>query len=255
MNLISCAIAQKLKLKRRSTKTQISSINGNTAAKGIVEIVMRSNHDETTEWLTAFIVPKLLRAVPSSRVDRNQCEHLRMLPLADASFHVPAGIDVLLGAEFYARIVRHGLRRKESRPTAQKTSFGWIVFGANTGTQLKAISSRLVAIDNHELTELLTRFWETENVPQKRLRSPEEEECERIFMETTMRDKDGRYIVRIPIIKPVSVVTDTRRLALARLTQLERRFAREPDTKTKYIAFSDLHTTPCSRHEEVSNRI
>lgn len=129
-------------------------------------MIIKSTHDETKEWISAFIVPKLLKSIPSHRVDRNHCEHIKTLPLADAQFHVPAGIDVLLGAEFYARAIRNGIRRQENQLTAQNTSFGWIVFGANNNKRPNVISSRLVAIDNYELMELLSRFWETENVPQ-----------------------------------------------------------------------------------------
>ncbi|CAG9102629.1 unnamed protein product [Plutella xylostella] len=48
--------------------------------------------------------------------------------------------------------------------------------------------------------EMLKLFWELENEPnkiEKRL-SREEENCEEFYNATTVRDEEGRYVVKLP---------------------------------------------------------
>ena len=44
-------------------------------------------------------------------------------------------------------------------------------------------------------SQLLQKFWEAENLLEKRVISLEEETCETLFSETTTRNCEGRYIV------------------------------------------------------------
>lgn len=44
----------------------------------------------------------------------------------------------------------------------------------------------------------LSRFWEVEEVPDKKYLSADEARCENIYASTTKRGADGRYTVRLP---------------------------------------------------------
>lgn len=56
----------------------------------------------------------------------------------------------------------------------------------------------------------------------------------KFFNETVTYADDGRYIVRISFVGGDIELGESRMTALARLTQLERRFKRDPNLKTKY---------------------
>lgn len=133
-------MVQLLRLRKHSTQIQISSLNGTASAKGLITLQINSNtsNDNTIESINAYIVPKLMSKLPVSTLNRNKWPHINKIRLADPQFNVPARIDMLLGAEFYAKIIRNGIKRNQDGPTAQKTSFGWIIFGAITSNQYKA---------------------------------------------------------------------------------------------------------------------
>lgn len=74
---------------------------------------------------------------------------------------------MILGAEFNSQIVQNGVKHFPNGPTAQKISFGWIVFGqTNIPSCHFAISAATKAADDDELMQSLARFWSFEDAPQ-----------------------------------------------------------------------------------------
>ena len=92
--------------------------------------------------------------------------HLPSLQLADVDFCQPARIDCILGADVYPAIILPGLRREPSRqPVAQNTTLGWIVTGyASTRPVSKLASCRSQYTSAASLDQVLSRFWEIEEV-------------------------------------------------------------------------------------------
>ncbi|KAF9407032.1 hypothetical protein HW555_012813, partial [Spodoptera exigua] len=66
--------------------------------------------------------------------------------------------------------------------------------------------------------------------------TPEERKCEEFYETTTIRNKDGRYIVRLPKKTNTLLSTqgDTRTIALKRFYQLEQRFKNNSKLKSDY---------------------
>ncbi|XP_011859699.1 PREDICTED: uncharacterized protein LOC105557140 [Vollenhovia emeryi] len=99
-------------------------------------------------------------------------------------------------------------------PTAQRTIFGWIISGpcgfqpnpnlsssAPCGLQPTPVVSQSYHVSlDRELFEVLSRFWELEDIPcsSRSLLSTEHHACEDHFQSTHSRDENGRYIVRLP---------------------------------------------------------
>lgn len=232
-------MVQILRLKKQSTQIQISSLGKTASAKGLITLQINSNtlNDNTIESINAYIVPKLMSKLPASTLIRNKWPHIKKIQLADPQFNIPGRIDMLLGADFYAKIIRNGIKRNKDGPTAQKTTFGWIIFGAITSNQYEAHVSNNITIDNHELMQLLSKFWDVEKIPEKHFRTVEEEKCEQIFINNVKISNSGHYTVKIPIIDNPPKVIDSRKLAFIRLQQVEKRFDREPEVKRKYVNF------------------
>lgn len=238
LNLITSDIAQALKLKRKSTEIQIKGVNGTTPTQGIIELELHSIHsDSSTNRIKAFVVPKIVGTLPQVQFDIKQWKYLEKLKLADKRFNEPSTVDILLGAAFYSEIIRNGIIKRKNAPTAQRTSFGWIIFGNLGLSSYGANVVNNIEIDNDELSGLLLKFWELEKVNEKHHRTQEEELCEQIFQNDVKRNSDGRYMVRMPLKNDASVVTNTRQIAKMRLLQMERRFERDPKLKDQYMKF------------------
>lgn len=85
--------------------------------------------------------------------------------------------------------------------------------------------------------QALTRLWEVDKAMDRHHRTEEEQMCEEIFASTTRRDNSGRYIARIPLQPNPPQVVGSRQLALGRLNQMHKRFARDPVLKENYVKF------------------
>ena len=74
-------------------------------------------------------------------------DHISDLELADPEFRTPARIDLLLGAEVFASILRDGRRTgPRATPSAINTCLGWVLFG-------KIQDSDVVDVANYTLEQ------------------------------------------------------------------------------------------------------
>ncbi|XP_026331254.1 uncharacterized protein LOC113238635 [Hyposmocoma kahamanoa] len=85
----------------------------------------------------------------------------------------------------------------------------------------------------------INKFWELEEVPQTHQLSKNDLLCENYYKETTVRNEDRTYTVRLPFKDPNVEYGNTRQIAVARLMQLERRFAMDTKLQQKYQEFLD----------------
>ncbi|XP_060665801.1 uncharacterized protein LOC132798097 [Drosophila nasuta] len=118
---------------------------------------------------SAYVLPQLAGNLPSCSVPQTLLENLPSIQLADPKFHESSQIDVLLGADILPSILLGG-----SHPNicgtllGQETIFGWILTGPVSGSISRSISSfsaRLSVERTLPLEELLSKFWEVEDLP------------------------------------------------------------------------------------------
>ncbi|XP_037924394.1 uncharacterized protein LOC119660089 [Hermetia illucens] len=97
----------------------------------------------------------------------------------------------------------------------------------------------MVSIEDLEAD--IRKLWEQEELPQDRILTLKEADCERQFIRTTKRDlKSGRYIVRLPIkpdMNPSILLHPSLKDAVIRLRQTETKLERNPELKAQYNAF------------------
>lgn len=256
INLISGHAMQTLRLRKNPTHMHIRNVNGEVvAAKGIARLnLIAKIDDKVTEQIDAYVVPNMLHNLPKQKIDISKWNHIRKIQLADSNFNEPGKIDLLLGADFYSRTIINGIRKMNGAPTAQRTTFGWIVFGGHDDTFMHAslvntITHGEKSVTNDELMVMLGKFWQLDHVPIKRYRTQEEQKCEDIFTKSITTDAEGRYIARMPLQPDATKPIGTYELAYARLMQMERRFARDPVLKENYIKF--MHEYEALEHMEL----
>lgn len=141
-----------------------------------------------------------------------------------------------------------GLRRLENgRILAQETLLGWILSGSLDQQPIKkAIVTSFVSgscTDNSELINLLQRFWELEEVTTNQSKlNPEDQRCEGYFRNTYYKDTNGSYVVKLPFKSTPSLnAVPPRKMALASLSYLERRFSKDSKLEEEYRKFMDTY--------------
>ncbi|XP_076237863.1 uncharacterized protein LOC143181365 [Calliopsis andreniformis] len=230
VSIVSESIAQLLRLPRRSAAVPILGIGAETPriSNGIIAIKMVSNvNPQVSINFDALILPKLTAYLPTINIQSNHWPHLRGLPLADPHFSTPGRIDLILGAGVYAQIIEDGIRKGSLGPsTCTEKNNHAPVYGLQCSLDV-------------ELLGLLRGFWTQEEIsiaPSSAL-TPEEAQCEKHFVSTHFRGRDGRFIVRLPVKQMVNNLGDTRTPALRALIRLERRFNFNPSLENAYLSF------------------
>lgn len=248
VSFVSESIVQLMKLPRRHASIPILGIGAqrSSVSNGIASLTISSRiNSDLSYHIDALILPKLTAYLPAARFEPHNWPHIHGLQLADSNFAIPSKVDVVLGANVYARILEEGIRRgKEGEPIAQRTTLGWVLSGPidqETPNNFSSYTSAIglqCAVDS-ELLDLLQRFWTQEEVvPQSPTSlTPEEAMCEQHFETHHSRDTDGRFVVRLPLRTQISDFSNSRTPALTSLLRMEKRFESNPSLKTAYTEF------------------
>ena len=96
----------------------------------------------------AYVLKKVTKDLPLHPIPLAlKWDHISDLELADPEFRTPARIDLLLGAEVFASILRDGRRTgPRGTPSAINTCLGWVLFG-------KIQDSDVVDVANYTLEQ------------------------------------------------------------------------------------------------------
>lgn len=114
--------------------------------------------------------------------------------------------DILIGSDYYWKIVNRETVHGESGPTAIKSKLGWLLPGS-TGEKISSnhVSSHLVikgkvdsyyANDHNELLNTIKDFWETESIRIKEQLNTGTTECADFLRDPSYDGK--RYEVSLP---------------------------------------------------------
>jgi hypothetical protein len=182
-----------------------------------------------------FIVKKVTSLLPTTKLNRGRWPHLKNLTLADPTFHAPANIDIMLGADVFYDLLLEGKKTgPRNSPIATNSKLGWLVGGLVGQQQPERIQVFSTHIDLHADMQ---KFWELESVPSRPAYSLEEKACEEHFRSTHTRDSTGRYVVRVPLKTPQVPLGESRAIAVRRLKSVEKRLESKPLLQKIYTDF------------------
>ncbi|XP_052737821.1 uncharacterized protein LOC128198126 [Bicyclus anynana] len=245
-SFVSERAIQLLKLKRTKVNGTITGIGStHTNVKQSTQVNVLSTHDEGFKInIKTYIIPThLITRLPTKTITNNTWPHIQGLVLADPSFTQPGRVDMLLGVDVCAQIMKSEIiKGPPGTPCAQNTSLGWILFGT---VHDKIQEDEIISMHlNLDLDDMLKNMWEQER-NETRLPTPEERKCEEIYNTTTTRTEEGRYIVKLPTKteKLKCVEGNTRDIALKRLYQLEKRLEKDEKLKKEYIEIMEEYKT------------
>ncbi|XP_075147420.1 uncharacterized protein LOC142221551 [Haematobia irritans] len=231
-----------LKLPSRPIDAEISGLNGITSAKArkIATFSVSPRCESNLEIsIDALVVPKLSENLPSNSINPSLLKEFPDINLADPKFYTSSRIDMLIGADIFNKILLDNVKRNICGSLiAQETIFGWIVTGPIQNDQISSFSNIVSFFTECTLEKQLERFWEVENFPQKPLLSHSDILCEKLYSETTERDKDGRYVVSLPFKQSFyensKMLGQSRSIAYAQFLKNEYRLSKDVGLRDKY---------------------
>lgn len=237
LNLLTVECCKKLGLKVSKCFSSVQGLGDNTqAVRGVTNLSIASRHNsESTFSISAILVDKITDKLPRYNVDLRAMPDLKGVSLADDKFDQPGEIHGIIGVQLFATILgKNKILGVSGSPIAIQTAFGYVVMG-----QIPVLGSSsgvfFTLQEEQSLEQLLTRFWEIEQVPKRALVEPEEVACEVIFSNTYSRDnKSGRYSVALPFKNSPESLGDSYKSAKVRLLSLEKRFSRDAMLRTEY---------------------
>ncbi|XP_053989874.1 uncharacterized protein LOC128882320, partial [Hylaeus volcanicus] len=149
--------------------------------------------------------------------DLKRYDYLQNLLYADPTINDENEIDLLLDVAAFTAIIKNGLIKGPiDAPIAVNSELGWLIMGPEKN------EAHLECVDSDES--------ETEPSDEERCR-------EEYYVKTTKRDDDGRLNVSMAFTTENGpCLGDSRKIALATLFQLEKKFAKNPEFHKQYVA-------------------
>ncbi|XP_024876575.1 uncharacterized protein LOC112457634 [Temnothorax curvispinosus] len=237
VSIVAESLVQRLHLQRSRSAVSIFGIGGSKSGstRGKVTVSLTSVTTGATITAVAFVLPRLSLYQGSATKSPATWPHLKGLPLADAQFLAGDPVELLLGAEVCSTILEEGIRKGGPHaPIAQKPS------ALHTRGSFQATA-------DHELADLVRRFWEQEAEPSAPAAlTPDEQKCEDFYVKTHSRTETGRYVVRLPFSKEPTKLSETRRPAERLLTAMERKCEKDP-------RFGELYRQFMREYEELKH--
>lgn len=97
---------------------------------GVARMQIKSCNSVFSMWITVAVMEKIAATLPPFTIHPKQmCEAFNKLALADPRFREVGGIDMLLGAGVWSKIIEPELIRNREELVAQRSKLGWLVFG------------------------------------------------------------------------------------------------------------------------------
>ena len=135
----------------------------------------------------AVVLPRITGVIPSSPVMFDpKWKHLSRIPLVNPDFGTPGNIDLLLGADVFCRVVRHGQRFGLSgSPSVFQMCFGWVIAGTIHTTGFPRQHTDTCCVPTITSDDLLKRFLNIEDCSLGQRVSSEERHVSTTCLATT----------------------------------------------------------------------
>ncbi|XP_063993417.1 uncharacterized protein LOC135171057 [Diachasmimorpha longicaudata] len=234
-NFITTELAEKLQLPRVECSVSVGALNDlSTVANYCVTATIRSRFNDFERTLDFLAIPAISSFIPAQQIDRKsfQLPHNIRHCLADAEFHKPSSIQLLLSSGQSLSTLTVGQRKipNTANLIAQNTVLGWTICGSVNDN---GISRTRCNVSN--IIDEFKRFWEIEDgISHPKHLSSVEGPCEKHFIENVSRTPSGRYMVALPFNDLKDQLGSSRAQALRRFLSLERRLKANPKLWLEY---------------------
>lgn len=244
-SFICSELAKKLKC-----RTFTNSLNIIGIAKNVTNIQKSTNlniHSCIYNYklnVECAIVDNITTNLPQYQFNPSNINIPKNIMLSDNEYNIPGNISLLLGANVFFQILVTGtIKLGLDNLVLQNTLFGFVASGAIPEMSQELCHTSVVSLhatsSKENLEQLISKFWETEKVPETfREVESDQEACESSFQNSVEKIKN-RFQVKLPLKKPLSDLQlgDSFSIAYKRFLNLEKRFQRDPLLFDQYNNF------------------
>lgn len=244
---VSKGLAAELQLKKRPANVSVLGLNQNpVSVDGSIVTTVSSRVNNFHDSFMFLVVPEITDVIPSQKISidpKIQVPAYIADNLADPFFHVPAKIDMIIGAEYFYDLLKPKTYIVENTQMKLRESvLGWIVTGTFQQTQnsntIRCNFSSSTILNNMERD--LRKFLEVESCETtKKAPTEEDEYCEKLYQETTYQNEDGRFVVTLPLKPNVIHLGSNESSATKRLLYMENKLKNDPEKREMYQEFLD----------------
>ncbi|XP_043469426.1 uncharacterized protein LOC122503070 [Leptopilina heterotoma] len=234
-NSITDKFATILGLRKKPVNFQLNGVeNLQTKIKYSTSTTIKSCFSNIKREMSFLVFSEISSQMPSISIENKSFQIPSHVCLADPEFHMPAEIDILIGAEFYYELLGSGqIKVPGQTAILQETKLGWIIAGRYTNPNVSN-SNPIQTSCNLIKFQDLPILWELEPDDSSKIRSKEEEMCEAHYSQNVSRDEKG-YTVKLPFNGKENDLGNSRNSALYRFQALEKKFAKKPEFKKQYV--------------------
>lgn len=191
-----------------------------------------------------YVVNQVTRHLPFENFNLRQYDEFHGLTLADPKFGTPDEIDALFGINLWINILCAGvIKSKDGLVAAQQTSLGWVIYKQENSTierkQNYVLHTAKIpdVVESNEISNILEKFWRVEDIPVIKTVTPEEKQCEEVFLKTHSRGPDGRYIVHLPFNEKLNLLGKSKSIAQKQFYAMERKMLHNEEFRNNYHEF------------------
>lgn len=199
---ISKDLQQRLRLPTERRSFEISGMGGNIVATSnyLCHLTLYSEKHDRHLRIKAIVVPKITRLLPNFLIPKESFDlrDLEPMNLADPQFYRPRQVELLIGSDILPEILMDGVKKFGNSLMAQSTIFGWVLSGPVPCEKVGSFSIAVSEENEDPIATQLRKFWEQEELSSNQQLSKDDNFCESLFKNTTTRNPEGRYIVRLP---------------------------------------------------------
>lgn len=236
--MITDSFINNYQLKTRKQKEEwpiqgvsLSSISVNRSCR----LTLKSRYSSFQIRIEADVVPAQALSYKLSNVDFRPVQtKLQKFELADSAFQDTSvsihRVDIIIGIEYYNQMFFNEPFVTINELTLHHSKFGWTISGGIKASSGVSYSHCVCSID-----EELKRFWEIEEVVPSQSKTEEQEQCDRFFEESYLRNPDGRFVVRFPLKVDKTRITNNKNRALHCLYRMEKHC--DSTTWVEYVKF------------------
>lgn len=201
-------------------------------------IQLRSTVNDYMTKLDVHILPKIVSDQPTYSFDIGNWGIPQNIHLADPQFNKPGRIDCLLGAEILFELLLDGqMKLADNLPVLQNTVLGWVMAG-KVQTSSRSAPVTCGVCTTKELEAAVAQFWEREETNDNQNKLTDDElRCESMFVQSTKRAEDGRFIVKLPLNNHPTLLAESKGIAYKRFEAIERRLQSNPALRDQYVSF------------------
>ncbi|XP_011858396.1 PREDICTED: uncharacterized protein LOC105555956, partial [Vollenhovia emeryi] len=253
-NFITRELGERLKQPLYNADTKITGITMNSSIVGQqIDATIYSRFNKFETRLSFLVVDNITDKIPATSIGVDFLQIPKNIKLADPRFHIPGKVDLLLGSEIFWKLLCVGqIQLSRSQPVFQKTKLGWVIAGRVANPQQAINAAQCHIAQQSTLQGQLEKFWKIEELDSRTHLTEQEQACEEHFYQTHTRDRQGRFIVRMPLKDNYVQLGDSYDTAKRRLLTLERKLAKQLPLKQQYDAF--MHEYLKLEHMKILSR-